>query len=355
MTAEQESYSSARLDRRGDGERKGRSSRTPDSTGRRRHDKRRAPTRGTLKSKSSAYLVSHLQALLHSLGRMAQKPVSSVMTVAVIGIALALPAGLHVILQNLQGVSAGWENTAQMSLFLKQDVSSQVVDQLITKLEGLPEVAAVAHITPQEALEEFRNRSGFGAALDTLQENPLPTVLVIQPKLEFNDPQLLQNLRQRVQVLPAVDLAQLDMEWIRRLFAIMEIGKRGVQILGVLLSLAVLLIVGNTIRLAIQNRREEIEVQKLIGATDGFIRRPFLYNGFWHGLLGAVSAWLLVNLSMVLLNGPVSRLSLLYDSARTLHGLDLVASLVLLAAGILLGLLGAWVAVGRNLREIEPS
>ncbi len=320
-----------------------------------RVERRRSARRGRMRPWSAAYVTGHMQALLHSLGRMAQKPLSSAMTVAVIGIALALPTGLHVILQNLQGVSAGWENTAQMSLFLKQDVPPEAVESLRSRLEDMTEIAAVMYITPRQALEEFRDSSGFGAALDSLRENPLPAVLVVRPRLEFNDPQLLQSLRERMQALPQVDMAQLDMEWIERLFAIMEIGRRGVLILGVLLSLAVLLIVGNTIRLAIQNRREEIEVQKLIGATDAFIRRPFLYYGFWYGLFGAMTAWLLVNVSLALLSGPVSRLSLLYDSARTLSGLGLNASLALMMAGVLLGLLGAWAAVGRNLREIEPE
>ena len=335
----QERYVSARRDRHGNG----------------RAERRRPAARGRLRSWSTAYVAGHMQALLHSLGRMAQKPLSSAMTVAVIGIALALPTGLHVILQNLQGVSAGWENTAQMSLFLKEDVSPEAAEGLRARLEGMTEIAAVIYITPQQALEEFRSSSGFGDALDSLQDNPLPAVLVVQPRLEFNDPRLLQALRKRLQALPQVDMAQLDMEWIERLFAIMDIGRRGVLILGVLLSLAVLLIVGNTIRLAIQNRREEIEVQKLIGATDAFIRRPFLYNGFWHGLFGAMTAWLLVSVSLALLSGPVSRLSLLYDGTRTLSGLGFFATLALLLAGVLLGLLGAWVAVGRNLREIEPG
>jgi cell division transport system permease protein len=136
---------------------------------------------------------------------------------------------------------------------------------------------------------------------------------------------------------------------------LMEIGRRGVLVLAAVLALAVLLIVGNTIRLAIQNKHDEIEVQKLIGATDAFIRRPFLYSGIWHGLLGAIIAWILVAISLWLLNGPVQRLSLLYDSNFELGSLGMSASLTLLTSGILLGLLGAWAAVGRHLREIEPG
>ncbi len=314
--------------------------------------RRRRPAVGV---RVGAYGVNHLQTLFHSLGRMVRSPFSSLMTVSVIGIALALPTGLHVILQNLQGMSAGWENSAQISLFLRRDIGAGQVDALAARLQGMPEVAAVSRITPDEALAEFRQLSGFDAALETLGDNPLPMVLVIQPKLAFKDPLLVETLLDRLRGLPGVELAQLDMEWVRRLFALMDIGKRGVLVLGVLLSLAVLLIVGNTIRLAIENRREEIEVQKLIGATDAFIRRPFLYSGFWHGLGGAVMAWLLVNLSLLLLSGPVRKLSLLYDSSLELQGTGLAVTLLLLLSGMSLGLLGAWLAVRRHLRAIEPG
>ncbi len=302
-----------------------------------------------------AYGVSHVQSLLASLGRMARSPVSTLMTVAVIGIALALPTGLHVLLENVQAVSAGWENSARISLFLQRDLPPDQVRRLEERLRAMPGVATVERITPAQALEEFRRLSGFDAALEALGENPLPTVLVVEPRLDFTDPALVEHLLDRARSLEGVELAQLDMAWVRRLFALMEIGKRGVLVLGALLALAVLLIVGNTIRLAIENRREEIEVQKLIGATDAFIRRPFLYSGLWHGLGGALCAWLLVSLSLALLAGPVRRLTLLYESDQALLGMNAGATLLLLAAGALLGLAGAWLAVGRHLRRIEPA
>lgn len=302
-----------------------------------------------------AYGVNHLQTLSHSLGRMAGQPVSSLMTVAVIGIALALPTGLHVLLKNVQAVSAGWESAAQISLFLKKQLSEEAVARTLNELAAMPEIASVNHISPAQALAEFQQLSGFDNAMDALQVNPLPTVIVVQPALEHSAPAEVETLLERLRGRTDVDLAQLDMEWVKRLYAMMEIGKRGVLVLGTLLALAVLLIVGNTIRLAIQNRREEIEVQKLIGATDAFIRRPFLYSGYWHGLLGAVFAWLLVNISLWLLDGPVRRFSMLYDSRFEIGALDLGASVALLALGVGLGLVGAWLAVGRHLREIEPA
>ncbi|VAW90524.1 Cell-division-associated, ABC-transporter-like signaling protein FtsX [hydrothermal vent metagenome] len=301
------------------------------------------------------YFKGHFQALFLSLGRVSRNPLSSLMTIAVIGIALALPTGLHVVLKNVQGVSAGWEDAVQISLFLNQGIEVTEARRIVEKISAMSSIEAVVHVTPQQALGEFRQYSGFGDALEVLDENPLPNVLLVRPTKEASEPLLVEPLLHELRNLPSVEMAQLDMEWLKRLYAIMAIGERGVLVLAVLLALAVLLIVGNTIRLAIQNRRDEIEVQKLIGATDAFIQRPFLYSGLWQGVLGAVMAWLLVTLSLWLLHGPVQQLSLLYNSNFSLGSLEPVGVLVVLVAGGLLGLFGAWLAVGRHLRDIEPT
>lgn len=306
-------------------------------------------------SSIESYFAHHLRVFINSLGRMRENPFSSFLTVAVIGIALALPSGLHVILKNVQGISAGWENAAQISLFLKAGINEDNARRLASRLEAMPEIAGVKYMSPNDALEEFRQLSGFGDALNALDENPLPALLIVQPVAGYMEPAQIGNLLDRLRGYSEVDMAQLDMEWVKRLYALMEIGKRGVLVLAALLALAVLLIVGNTIRLAIQNKRDEIEVQILIGATDAFIRRPFLYSGIWHGLLGAIIAWLLVAISLWLLNAPVRRLSVLYNSNFELGSLGLSASAILLVSGVLLGLMGAWVAVGKHLREIEPG
>ncbi|MCC6207716.1 MAG: ABC transporter permease, partial [Gammaproteobacteria bacterium] len=260
-----------------------------------------------------AYGEHHLQSLLDSLGRLVRNPVAGAMTVAVIGIALALPTGMHVVLKNVQALSSGWENSAQISLFLRKDLREERLRRLTSELKAMPEVAVVTYVSPDEALREFQRISGFGDAVNALQQNPLPGVLIVQPALAASAPAAVEGLLAHLRGHPDVELAQLDMEWIKRLYAMMEIARRGVAVLASVLALAVLLIVGNTIRLAIQSRRDEIEVQKLIGATDAFIRRPFLYSGFWHGVLGAVIAWLLVNISLWALSAPVARLSSLYD------------------------------------------
>jgi cell division transport system permease protein len=329
--------------------------RTVEARGRKNTRRGDATIRQKLTSRLRAYAKVHLQAMIFSLGRISRNPVSSLMTIAVIAIALAMPSGLHLLLKNFQGVSAGWDNAAQVSLFLKQDIAGEAIERLQDELTAMPEVDRVTKITPDQALAEFRRLSDFGDALKALDDNPFPTVLLVEPTLAYSAPAAARALLQRLQGLSGVDVAQLDMEWVERWYALMEIGKRAVLILAILLAMAVLLIIGNTIRLAIQSRRDEIEVQKLIGASDAFIRRPFLYSGFWHGLFGAVLAWLLVNVSLLMLNGPVQRLSLLYDGNFRLQSLNLGTSLLLLLVGILLGYAGARIAVGRHLRDIEPS
>lgn len=277
------------------------------------------------------------------------------MTAAVIGIALALPSGLHVVLKNAQQLSGGWDGAAQISLFLNRSVGNDEAERLAKQIQKLPQVAGVTYISRHEALLEFQRLSGFGDALQALKDNPLPSVLVIRPASEASTPEATEALLQRLGAYPPVDLAQLDMQWVKRLYVIMELVRRGVVVLAILLAIAVLLVVGNTIRLAIQNRRDEIVVMKLIGGTDGFIRRPFLYTGFWYGLFGGLIAWVLVTLSLSILSDPVERLAGLYQSRFELSGLDLASAIMLLATSILLGLAGSWLAVGRHLREIEPS
>lgn len=301
------------------------------------------------------YLLRHLQTLIYALGQMTRRPFSTLMTVAVIGIALAMPAGLHVLLKNVQTVLSGWDGAAQISLFLQRDAGEESALALSERLQRHPGIASVDYISAEQAMVEFQRLSGFGDALKALEENPLPPVLVIHPQLQQQDPLQMQALLDELSTEAEVDLAQLDMQWIERLYGLMEIGRRGVWVLASLLALAVLLVVGNTIRLAIQNRRDEIVITKLIGATDAFIRRPFLYTGFWYGLLGGVIAFVMVELSLWVLAGPVNNLAGLYNSGFRLAGSDLTSVAAMLLGGMLLGLCGSWLAVGRHLREIEPT
>jgi cell division transport system permease protein len=301
------------------------------------------------------YLQRHAQVALDSLGRLYRNPLPTIMTAAVIGIALALPSGLYLLLDNLHRLSGSWDGQASISVFLKTDVPAQQAEGIATRIRQWPEIESLRLITPEQALEEFTTRSGFADALETLDENPLPAVLIVAPRREHTAPGPAARLQQKLLALPEVDLAQLDLEWVQRLAAMIDIARRGILVISTLLALAVLLVIGNTIRLEIQNRRAEIVVTKLIGATNAFVRRPFLYSGLWYGLLGALLAWLLVTGGFLLLADPVNRLAGLYQSDFTLETLPLLSLGLLLACGTLLGLLGSWLAVGRHLNAIEPN
>jgi cell division transport system permease protein len=299
------------------------------------------------------YLARHAQVALNSLGRLYRAPLASLMTAAVLGIALALPTGLYLLTGNLQRLSTQWDGSASISLFLRNNVSSAEAQQLTQKLQQWPQVDSVQLITPEQALGEFRELSGFGDVLDSLQTNPLPAVIGIKPA--DSHAEAAADLMQKLRELPEVDIAQLDLQWVKRFRAIVDIVRRSIWVMGALLGLAVLLIVGNTIRLEIQNRHAEIEITKLIGATDGFIRRPFLYSGVWYGLSGALLAVLLVELAFLQLHGPVRQLAGLYQSEFSLQTLSFAETLALLGSGATLGLLGAGLAVGRHLAAIEPD
>ncbi len=314
----------------------------------------RPAERPPVHARFNAYVLSHLRSFFFSLGKLYRAPLSSLMTMAVIGIALALPTGLYVVLKNLQAVSGGWDDAARVSLFLKQEISDEAAKTLAQKIRVRRDVGDVNLITREAALAEFKELSGFGDALDALDDNPLPSVIVVQPALAASQPAAVSALVEELQGLPETDLAQLDMQWVQRLYAIMEIARRGVLVVAAMLGLAVLLVVGNTIRLDIQNRREEIEVTKLIGGTDAFIRRPFLYGGIWYGLLGGLLGLLMVETALGLLAKPVQRLSGLYQSEFRLLDLDPASAFTLLGTAALLGLVGSWLAVGRHLSDIEP-
>ncbi len=301
------------------------------------------------------HLLRHLQVLFYSLGELARAPLTAFMTIVVIGITLALPAALYALIGNLQRVGGGWDQGAQISLFLKLGTSRAAAETLAGQIRTMPDVASVRYISPASALKDFKRLSGFGNTLDLLDSNPLPPVLQVLPAGRTVGARAAQKLAQTLGQMPGVTQAQFDLEWVQRLDAILRLAQRGVLILALLLGVAVLLVVGNTIRLAILNRRTEIEVIKLIGGTDAFIRRPFLYTGLFQGLFGGLLAWILVAASLTLLAGPVRDLAGLYGSGFELAGLGLQAGTTLLLGGAALGWAGSRLAVSRHLRAIEPG
>lgn len=299
------------------------------------------------------YFGLHAQNLVGALGRLARQPVAALLTALVIAVALALPAGLRVIVNNADLLSDSWESVADFTVYLDLDTSEQRAAIMAQEIEARGDVAQVDLITRDDALEEFRAASGFGDALDALGENPLPHTLVVRPTSE--ELGNVERLAAFLEGLPETDLVQIDTAWVARLRGILQLGQRFVDIVSALLGLAVLVVIGNTIRLEINNRREEIVVMKLVGGSDGFIRRPFLYLGFWYGLFGALGAALLIAVTLLLLREPVSTLAALYGSRFALSGLTLAELGILVGAGALLGWAGAGLATARHLRSIEPT
>ncbi len=303
----------------------------------------------------SAWWRHHRSSCSNSLLRLLESPLQSLLTWMVIAIAVALPAGLYLGLQNVQQLGQGWQDSAQMSAFLARGAKPRAIEKLQAKLTKDDGIAAIDIISPSKALAEFQQYSGLGDALTNLDENPLPTVLVIQPESAVNTPDALAALQTRIKANALVDNVQLDMGWLRRLHELLALGERIVFALGALLSLGVLLVIGNTLRLAIENRRDEIVVTKMVGGTNGFVRRPFLYTGLWYGIGGGLLAIILLLFVGLWLSNPVSNLVTLYESEHSLKGLGFESSFVLLLGSGLLGWLGAWLAVSRHLRGIEPS
>jgi cell division transport system permease protein len=300
------------------------------------------------------YVRHHRHVLYATFVQLARAPLASAMTIAAIGITLALPTGLYVVIDNLQRLSHGWDTGGQISLFLKRDATEAAIEKLAERIRRVRTVARVEVVSRAQALAEFKRLSGFGEALNVLDRNPLPAVLVVHPASTLSA-EALRSLLQDLRGYDLVESAQLDLEWVQRLYALLGLAERAVWALGALLSLAVLLTVGNTIRLAVSNRRDEIEVMKLMGGTDAFIRRPFLYSGVIHGVLGAAVTWLILAVIQLFLADSISELAWSYDSELRVEGLTLSASAALLVAGALLGWIGSRLTVSRHLRAIEPT
>jgi cell division transport system permease protein len=315
---------------------------------------RQQPVRPGLLQRTSAWLGHHAQSMVFSLGKLYRAPASTLMTIAVIGITLTLPAGFYLFMKNIENLSGDLRSTTRISLFLKLDISERSAEELNRRLRQRADIADSQLIPRDQALQEFRASSGLGDSIDLLDDNPLPHTLLVQPDGQLDRiaiGRLLKELGQQ----PEVELAQLDTEWLERLYTLLEIARRAVIIISLLFSFAVLLIVGNTIRLDIQSRHQEIVVTKLIGATDAFIRRPFLYSGVWYGLFGGLLAWIIVELSAMAVSGPWQRLGLLYRSDLSLVTFSAGDFMILIGTSTALGLIGSWLAVARHLSEIEPQ
>jgi cell division transport system permease protein len=305
-------------------------------------------------NKLSAYFLHHLQSLVFSLGKIYHAPATTIMTVAVIGITLSLPGGFYLFLKNIDAVAGDFRSSTQITLFLDLGLDEKSARSLERQVASTANVKTTQFVSRAAALEEFRETSGFGKSIDTLASNPLPHTIIVEPASNA-DTFVIKNLLNALQSLPEVDIAKLDTEWLERLYTILEIAKRSVGIITILFAFAVLLIIGNTIRLDIQNRYQEIVVTKLIGATNAFIRRPFLYGGLWYGLLGGITSWLIVEAGYLAISEPLNRLNLLYQADLVLITFSFHDFIILITSSTLLGLTGSWIAVARHLNQIEPT
>lgn len=332
-----------------------------DKTSAERPDKRRKAPSGAARSQRSwrhplrSWAASHRDSARQAGRQLRRYPFSSAMTVLVMTIALALPMGLSVLINQVAQLGIDWQSATRLSVFLDDAVSEEQARALSSGIAALETVESTELLDRTLALAEFQQHSGLGDALQQLDYNPLPHVILVTPSGLSGGAALLEPLRDRIAAMPDVDMVQIDLLWVERLAAILAMLERFVGGLALLLILALLLVIANTIRLAIDSRRDEIQVIKLVGGTDAFVRRPFLYIGVLYGLLAGLLAWLLLGAGLLWLNMTVREVASLYNSDFSLSLMPFADGLSLLAGAMLLGLVGAWLAVGQHIRAIEPQ
>ncbi|MCB1648933.1 MAG: cell division protein FtsX [Pseudomonadales bacterium] len=294
----------------------------------------------------------HVHTARISLEKLRQSPGSSLMTIAVIGIALLLPTLLFVSVDNLSRLSNKLVDVSQISVYLQESVSRAEASEIGEQLLSRRDIDAVRYISADEAAQEFAATSGLGDVMQALGSNPLPAVLLVTPSA-LNSA-VVNTLLEDLQSLRGVDNVQLDLAWVERLQTFLELAQRASTGLMGILAIAVLFVVGNTVRLAIESRRAEIVVIKLVGGTDAYVARPFLYTGAYYGLAGGLFAWGLLSVILLALRGPATELLHLYGSDYVMRALGFGDSLLLLAGSTLLGWLGAWISVRQHMSAIEP-
>jgi len=296
----------------------------------------------------------HLQAATNSFNFLCRRPLATMTTVIVIAIALTLPALFWVFTDNLGQLTIDWQRGSHISLYLKSPMSPGQEDIFLKEIRAIDGVGHATIKTKEEGLNELQQQEGMHDIMRYLPENPLPAVVDVVPSLAVNTPLKIKQLYERLKILPQIEQAKLDMEWLTRLHALLSFVTKIAHALLALLASAVVFIVGNTLRLAIHNRHEEIQVLKLIGATDTFIIRPFLYSGMWYGMVGAIFAVLFVNIFMLSVSVAFQELASVYHMHYPLLGLTVKQAYLIVLVAISLGWLGAKLSVKRQLASIEP-
>ena len=308
-----------------------------------------------LRRKNRAWVRRHSYSFFSSLGVLLQHRVGTLMTVLVLGIAMFLPLGLYMTLNNLEGINLRQDEWSAVTVFFKSGTRQAEVEWLADELEKKFDPKVVTIISPVEGMAEFREASGFGKSLDMLDENPLPWVMQVSPQpgpTEEVEKQV-EALTGFLQSIDSVDITQFDYKWLQRLGRIMALGQAAVSALILLFGLAVVVVVANTIRLDVASHAEEIEILALVGAGNAFVRQPFLYTGLWYGLMGSVLALALLSLTLLYLGRPLGLLLETYGTAFNLHGLGVSEILWVMLGGAFLGWLGAGISVQRYLRRLK--
>ena len=309
----------------------------------------------TLLSRLLALPVRHLQQAVGSLGDLWRTPFTSVMTVLVLGISLTLPATLHLFVKNAKYVTEQWDSASEITLFLKLSTQDKAAQNLVQRIQLYPEVDKVTYISAEQALNEFKLLSGFGQALEYLDKNPLPATILVTPTKRASQVEAARELLAKLEKERDVEQGKLDLEWLSRLEAMAQLIEDIVIGIALLLCLSVVLIIGNTIRLAILNQKDAIAVMKLVGATDSFIQRPFLYSGVWYGVFGGIFASIAVLVLAQYLSGALGKLTDLYASNFVLQGLSGGEFFSLILFAVVLGLSGSYLSVRRHIKAIEPT
>lgn len=302
-----------------------------------------------------AYLLNHAHGLFSSLGRLSRTPFTSAMTILVLSVAISLAGCFYIVVTNIQQLTGNLQSSNQMSLFLKEHINETAAQKLAEQLAHNENIESIKFISKKQAMDEFKANSGFGDALNALESNPLPNVIQILPKGVLDSREALDNLMADFKKMPEVDFVQVDMQWVERLQAIMRIASRAVTLVGILLGFAVTFITGNTIRLELHNRQDEVFISKLVGATHAFIQRPFLYTGFWLGFIAGFSAWLIITIMLLIVESPVEKLSSLYNSSFELLYLSFSEFILLLMMASGSAVLGSWAVLHYQLRQIKPQ
>ena len=304
--------------------------------------------------KQTGFFAVHKQQCKGALVELMRRPLGNFLTLAVLAFALTLPASFYLLAKNVTLVALAWQNPTQLTLYLEQGTPTSAASQFSEQLQSWSEIESVDYISPQQGLADFREHAGFDQALTLLDENPLPAVIVVRPVSAWQSNDQAVQLAAKMRTEPSVDEVRLDSDWLQRLAAIKDLAVTLALLMSGLMLFAVFLIVGNTLRLQVQNQKDEIQVMKLVGATDSFILRPYLYTGAWYGLIGGIVAWVLTAIVTILLDGAVAKLASLYDSSFRMVGLRWDETLILLMIASFLGLLAARLSAGRHLKEIEP-